>query len=326
MRLWLDTDPGVDDALALGLIRARPEFELVGLSTVFGNASVAQTTQNALRLLQLLRCSDIPVHIGAAQPLRGSARYAPEVHGGDGVGGIAAQLPLSPAAPQTLPAAEALVAASLRYPRELHLVAVGPFTNVAQALRLDPGLAERVASCTLMGAAFGSHGFTGNVTPCAEANAHNDPCAADEVFAARWTRLQVVPLDATQRVCIPLERLMPLRDRGPVGQLLWQAIQPYAGYYATRDGHAALVAHDATAVAALLMPEVFSWRQGPIRAVEGGLAHGMTVQDWQGLAPNDPAWVGRPAHAVALDAQPEPLMNLCLQAWLQADAIVKETL
>ena len=93
MKLWFDTDPGVDDALAMALIAARPEFEWIGLSTVFGNASVAQTTANALRLLQHLGRADVPVHAGAAAPLVGSARYAAAVHGGDGLGGCADSLP-----------------------------------------------------------------------------------------------------------------------------------------------------------------------------------------------------------------------------------------
>lgn len=315
MKLWFDTDPGVDDALALALILARPEFELLGLSTVFGNASVEQTTQNALRLLTLFGRGELPVHVGAPRPLEGEARYALAVHGDDGMSGCTAMLPVAQAAPHATGAVEALIAASQRHPGELHLVAVGPFTNIALALRSDPGLCARVASLTLMGAAFGSHGYTGNVTPCAEANIHNDARAAAEVFDAPWTKLRVIGLDATQRARIPVAALEPLRQAGPASRLLWQAAQPYAGYYASRDGRAALVAHDASAVAALLMPEAFTWRRGPVRVVEGGLAHGQTVQDWQRLAQGDAAWDGLPHHEAAIDADDEALARLCLRAW-----------
>ncbi|MFO1253921.1 nucleoside hydrolase [Inhella sp.] len=314
MKVWLDTDPGVDDALALGLILARSEFELVGLSTVFGNASVQQTTRNALRLLSLFARHDIPVHAGAAQPLQGQARYAVAVHGDDGMSGLAERLPPARAQAQAQHAAEALLAAS-RAHADLHLLAVGPLSNVALALRQDPALAGRVASLTVMGAAFGCHGYTGNVTPCAEANIHNDARAAAEVLAAPWRALRVIGLDATQRVRIALPELEPLRQAGAAAELLWQAAQPYAGYYQTRDGLAALVAHDAIAVAALLMPEAFSWRHGPMRVVEGGLAHGQTVQDWQGLARGQAEWDALPAHAAAVDADAQALTELCLQAW-----------
>lgn len=316
MKLWFDTDPGVDDALALALILARPEFELVGLSTVFGNASVEQTTQNALRLLTLFGRPELPVHVGAVRPLVGEPRYALAVHGNDGMSGCTAGLPAPQGTPRPESAVEAMIEASRRHAGALHLIAVGPFTNVALALRADPGLARRVASLTLMGAAFGSHGYTGNVTPCSEANIHNDARAAAEVFAADWTQLRVIGLDATQRARIPITALEPLRQASPAARLLWQAAQPYAGYYANRDGQAALVAHDASAVAALLMPEAFSWRRGPIRVVEGGLAHGQTVQDWQRLAQGDPDWDELPRHEAAVDADGEALSRLCLRAWM----------
>jgi len=316
MKLWFDTDPGVDDALALALILARPEFDLVGVSTVFGNASVDQTTANALRLLTLFDRSEVPVHAGAALPLVGEPRYAAAVHGDDGMSGCTAHLPEPARAAHPVAAVDALLAASHAHAGALHVAAVGPFTNLALALRRDPSLPERVASLTLMGAAFGGHGYTGNVTPCAEANIHNDPRAAAEVFAASWSQCRVIGLDATQRTRIRIRRLSPLAEGSAAQRLLWEASQPYAGYYATRDGENALVAHDATAVAALLAPEAFTWRTGPIRVVEGGLAHGQTVQDWQHLAPaTDSDWQGLPHHAVAIDTDAETLTLLCLQAW-----------
>jgi purine nucleosidase len=318
MKLWFDTDPGVDDALALALILARPELELVGLSTVFGNVSVAQTTHNALRLLAFMDAPDVPVHAGAAGPVQGAARFAPEVHGGDGLGGCGADLPAPLAAPAAASAVEALIEASHRHAGALHLCAVGPLTNVALALRADPSVTERLASLTVMGGAFGLQGWAGNVTPCAEANVHNDPRAAAEVLAAAWHTLRLVGLDATHSVCIPVAHLAPLQQAGPVANFLWRCVQPYAGYYRTRTGQAALVAHDATAVAALLQPSLFTWRRGPLRVVEGGLAHGQTLQDWEGLAKSDPDWQQLPHHEVAIATDAESLTQLCLQAWAQS--------
>lgn len=311
MKLWFDTDPGVDDALALALIAASPQLELVGMSTVFGNAGVDTTTVNALRLCALLGLN-APVYRGADEPLQGRARLAPEVHGDDGLGGHAAELPAARFTESTIPAAQALVAASVEEPA-LHLAAVGPLTNIAQALRLDPGLAQRVASFTVMGGAFGLHGHGGNVTPCAEANVYNDAQAAAEVFAAPWRQLRIVGLDATHRVRMDRTRLAPLAEAGSASRLLHRVVQPYIDFYHRWYGHEVLVAHDAIALMAVLAPQTLHWRTGPVRVVEGGLAHGQTVQDWQSLG--GAAWSALPPHAVAVEADPEPIIGLCLQAW-----------
>ena len=312
MKLWFDTDPGVDDALALALILACPEIELVGVSTVFGNASVAQTTSNARRLLRLMGHPAIPVHAGAAAPLLGASRFAPEVHGGDGLGGLAAGLP-EPSQPlQALPAAAAIIAASHQH-AQLHLAPVGPLTNIAEALRLDPSLPERVASVTVMGGAFGLQGHNGNVTPAAEANIHNDARAAAEVFSAPWRQLRLVGLEATHSVPLSPQQLQALKGAGAVGHLLWQAVQPYTEFYFQCYGKRMLVAHDATAIAALLLPQAFQWRRGPVRVVEGGLAHGQTLQDWQGLG--DASWRAQPPHEAATATDAEAIAQLCLRAW-----------
>jgi purine nucleosidase len=305
MKLWFDTDPGVDDALAMALIAARTEFEWIGLSTVFGNASSAQTTSNALRLLERLGRDDVAVHAGADAPLVGSARYAAEVHGGDGLGGRADSLPAARREADSLPAAEAILRASREH-RGLQLVAVGPLTNIAAALRLDPGLAERVGGLTVMGGAFGQQGQSGNVTPAAEANIHNDARAAAEVLAAPWS--QCVRLKPAQ--------IEPLREQGGLAQWLYGIVEPYMGFYGQYYGEPMLVAHDAIAVLPLLAPDAFHWRRGALRVVEGGLAHGQTLQDWQRLG--DAAWQALPAHEVAVAADPEIISSLCLRAWLKA--------
>ncbi len=315
MKFWFDTDPGVDDALAMALIASRSEFEWIGLSTVFGNADVVQTTRNALGLLERLGRRDVPVHAGAARPLAGEARYAADVHGGDGLGGLAHTLPTPGREADALPAPEAILKASREH-RDLHLVAVGPLTNIAQALRLDPGLTDRVASLTLMGGAFGQQGQGGNVTPAAEANIHNDARAAAEVFAAPWAQLRAVGLDATHCVRLKPAQVAGLRDEGgELAQWLHRVVEPYMDFYGEYYGEPMLVAHDAIAVLPLLVPEAFRWRRGAVRVVEGGLAHGQTLQDWQRLGDAD--WQALPAHEVAVAADPEIVGSLCLRAWLK---------
>lgn len=303
---WLDTDPGVDDALAMALIAAEPRLQWLGVSTVFGNAALAQTTRNALALLQHLGRAEVPVHAGAAAPLQGQARYAPEVHGGDGLGGLAHTLAEPQQAAQALPAVQALLAAS-RAQSDLQVAAVGPLTNIAAALRQDPGFAQRLGGLTLMAGAFGQQGQSGNVTPAAEANVHNDARAAAEVLAAPWRQLRVIGLDATH--CV---RLRPEQLTG-IAPWLAAFVNPYMRFYGQYYGEDMLIAHDATAVLALLAPEAFVWRRGAIRVVEGGLAHGQTLQDWQRLG--DAAWQALPAHEVAVAADPERIRRLCLRAW-----------
>lgn len=310
MKIWLDTDPGVDDALAMALIAdlcARQAWQWVGVSTVFGNVPVAQTTDNALRLLTRLGCAAVPVHAGAAGPLAGSPRFAPDVHGVDGLGGNALHLPAAAAVAHAMPAAAALVAASQAH-EELHVIAVGPFTNLALALRQDPAFAQRVASLTVMGGAFGQHGQYGNVTPAAEANVFNDAAAASEVFNARWRRLRVVGLDATH--CV---RLLP-ETVATLPPWLHRMVAPYMRFYGEYYGADMLVAHDATAVASVLVPDAMRWRQGALRVLQGGWAHGQTLQDWQRLGDAD--WRALPAHEVAVAADPDIIGSLCLRAWL----------
>ena len=178
--LILDTDPGVDDALALLYLRARnqqkwPDLKLLAITTVFGNADVETTTRNALWLRARLGLS-APVYRGAAEPLTRPRGLSPKhVHGENGLGDLdLSGAPLSPAGSGA--AHERIIDLVRARPREITIVAIGPLTNLALALRAAPDVAGLVAGVTIMGGAFAA----GNVTPFAEANIHNDPEAAAE--------------------------------------------------------------------------------------------------------------------------------------------------
>ncbi len=144
-RIILDCDPGVDDAIAI--ITAARWTDLVAITTVSGNVGVEHTTSNALRMRNLLGI-DVPVHRGAARPLVAEPFHARHVHGMTGLADV--DLPLADLAPDSEDAVEAILEAT-RAEEGLHLVPVGPLTNIALALRSDPGIADRVASITLMG-------------------------------------------------------------------------------------------------------------------------------------------------------------------------------
>ncbi|NQE64841.1 nucleoside hydrolase [Caulobacter sp. RHG1] len=255
----LDTDPGVDDALALLYLRARPELTLLAITTVFGNADVETTTRNALYLRQRLGL-DVPVYRGAAAPLQGPRGPSPlHVHGENGLGdldlGDFIAPPVDPGA-----AHERILEAVRAHPGAVTLVAIGPLTNLALALRAAPDIARQVAEVVIMGGAFGG----GNVTPYAEANIHNDPDAAAAVFAADWP-ITLVPLDATMSCVLSNAAAASLaHTAGDGGRLAHDVSRGYAAAYAEHEGLDGCVLHDVAALAWLVRPDLFEAHEGPV--------------------------------------------------------------
>jgi len=298
-RILFDTDPGIDDAMALWMLARDPRAELVGISTVFGNAGVDTTTANALALCHRFGL-DVPVARGAAVPLQRPARPFPvEIHGHDGLGDVA---PHPAHGRNAAPTAAATFIADMarRHDGALTLVAVGPLTNLAQALALDPGLPKRVAQVVVMGGAFGTRGHGGNVTPAAEANVYCDPHAADIVFGAPWP-VTVVGLDVTHQVLMDTAYLDALaEDGGDDGRYLRAITRPYERFYQRRTG-GGIYAHDASAVACALDPSRFQTRPGALRVVTEGLALGQTIQSQRGHQHAASDWHGLPEQQVCVD-------------------------
>ena len=185
----LDTDPGIDDAVALMLALASPEIDLLGISTVGGNVARKTTFENAHRLLQLFEITDLPVGIGHPSPAVSSSR-ARHIHGGDGLGNTG--LPLK-GQPKRIPSVQLIDEILRGREAKTVLVTVGPLTNIAELLRLSPAIASRIARAVVMGGAVKG---CGNVTPAAEANIYHSPEAAAAVISAGLP-LRLVPLDAT---------------------------------------------------------------------------------------------------------------------------------
>ena len=172
--ILFDTDPGIDDAMALLMLARDPRARLLGVTTVFGNASIDTTTRNALALCERFGI-DVPVARGAARPLvRHTGDYPDMIHGRDGMGNVGLAAATRQRA-EALPAPRFICEMAKRHEGELVLVAVGPFTNLALALAHDPSIVDRVKAVVVMGGAFGTHGHGGNVSPVAEANVFNDP-------------------------------------------------------------------------------------------------------------------------------------------------------
>lgn len=200
----LDTDPGIDDALALLLAWGSPELDVLALTVVAGNVPLADTARNAARLVAVRRPARLPqIALGAAAPLRRALVIAtPDEHGGDGLGDALDWPPVAspPASPS---AAETLVALARAHAERLTLIALGPLTNLALALRLDADALRRTGRVVMMA---GAVDVRGNVTPDAEFNAYVDPEAAGEVLDA-GLRVDLVPLDATRQTTINRDRL-----------------------------------------------------------------------------------------------------------------------
>jgi purine nucleosidase len=278
----LDTDPGVDDALALLYLHSRSDLRLLAITTVFGNADIETTTRNALWLRARLGLS-VPVYRGAAAPLSGARGPSPvHVHGENGLGDIdLGDVEPPPADPGR--AHERIVELVRENSGFVQMVAIGPLTNLALALRAAPDIAGLVAGVTIMGGAFGGDGRTGNVTPFAEANIHNDPEAAAEVLAASWP-ITLVPLDATLS-CIWSDAAARdlLQHGGDAGRIAHDVTRTYAKAYARHEGFDGCVLHDVAALVSLTTPDLFETRSAPVSVTLSGERAGQTA--WAAAGP-----------------------------------------
>ncbi len=245
MALLLDCDTGVDDALAILYALLTPGVEVCGIGSVWGNVPVEHATANSLRLVELVG-ADVPVATGAAGPLTGRPpTFAPHVHGDDGQGNVGLAPPTG--TPVAEPAAAQIVRLARERPGEIDLVAVGPLTNLALALALEPHLPSLVRSVTVMG---GAAEAPGNVTPAAEANIWCDPEAASAVVGAGWP-ITLVPLDVTMHVLLTEGHRRLLQERGtPASVLAARITDFYFDFFAAfAFGYRCSPMHDVLAVA-----------------------------------------------------------------------------
>ena len=246
----IDSDPGLDDALAIGLAVARPEIDVLAVTTVGGNADVAHCTENALRLLHAFGRSDIPVAEGAAGPLFGQVVRATEVHGESGIGNT--RLDPSPASawPE---GAVPLMARLLRdHAEPIALVPIGPLTNIALLLRLHPELTERIAHIVLMGGSIGE----GNTTVSAEFNIYADPEAAEIVFTS-GVPITMIGLDVTHQALLDRAAAARLRALGGASARIAADLTEYAlDRNLEWSGSTTTAIHDAVAVAHLAVPDL----------------------------------------------------------------------
>ncbi|MEO8856082.1 MAG: nucleoside hydrolase [Burkholderiaceae bacterium] len=287
-----DTDPGVDDAMALYFALAHPGIEIVGITTTFGNVSVQQAATNALYLCAIVGCR-APVTQGVAQPWVKPAEAPPaHIHGADGLGNLRTRVAVD-AQLDPRSSAQFIVDTARAQPGEITLVAVGPLGNLSLALMLEPRLPQLLREVIIMG---GTVLEPGNVSPVAEANIWNDPHAADRVFAAGW-KLTMVGLDVTHRVWLTVQQFERLAARhGHIAMdTLHHAVGFYAGFYSGQYKHLAQnpgsFAHDLLAFVYLVHPEFFGVETRTVRVATEGLAQGQTIMNRRDfLAYHESAW------------------------------------
>lgn len=297
--LIIDCDPGVDDAVGLLLAFASPELDLKAITTVGGNVSVEKTTRNARILRQAAGRDDVPVHAGAARPLRREPAGAGDFHGAEGLGDLAAFEPDAPAADGF--AVEAMVRIVMEAePRSVALAVTGPMTNLALALRAEPRLAERLGPVVVMG---GARSEGGNITASAEFNIWADPDAAAAVFAS-GCRMVGFGLDATHQVRATEARIAAIEAAGApqagmaAAMLRFsQRIEREIVGWPEPDWGAPL--HDPCTVAWLLRPQLFTLTPCRIAVeTDSDLTRGHTAVEFR----VDPT-TARHSWAVAANAQ-----------------------
>jgi inosine-uridine nucleoside N-ribohydrolase len=280
--ILLDCDPGHDDAIAILLALASPEVELLGVTTVAGNQTLEKTTANALRVLEFVGRTDVPVAAGAERPLLREPFVASYVHGESGLEGP--DLPPPSGEPIATHAVDFLAERIRASAEPVTLVPVGPLTNVALLLARHPDAATRLERIVLMGGSIAE----GNVTPAAEFNIWADPEAASRVFASGLD-LTMIGLDVTHKALLTPEHADRLRVSGRTGRLVAELFDFFHRFHAETYGFDGSPIHDAVAVAHVARPGIVQTRERHV-VIEcaSELCRGRTVVDLWRRTPNEP--------------------------------------
>ena len=296
-RILIDTDPGVDDALAILFAMLSPELRIEAITTVCGNIPVARATQNLLTILGVLGLDSFPVIAqGEAEPLVNPLVTAAYVHGEDGLGNTSrlrsadGRLLYPPANTEvsSIAGVDLILEMAARYPDELVIVTLGPLTNIAKAIRKDVPKMRRLRKIVVMGGVFEAYG---NVTTTAEFNIFVDPHAAYEVFRF-GVPVHIAPLDATHQVVLTGERLhaeVNKRD-SKISNFLKDATQVCMEFYRQHVGFWGFYIHDALPIGMLTHPDYFESIDAYVQVeTKGTLTSGVTVADLRReRQPSDP--------------------------------------
>ncbi|KAK2399971.1 putative uridine nucleosidase 2 [Trifolium repens] len=273
-KIIIDTDPGIDDAMAIFLALRSPEVEVIGLTTIYGNVYTTLATRNALHLLEVAGRTDIPVAEGSHVTLtKGTKlRIADFVHGADGLGNQ--NFPPPNGKPIEESAADFLVNQAKANPGKITVVALGPLTNIALAIQMDPDFAKNIGQIVLLG---GSFAVNGNVNPAAEANIFGDPDAADVVFTSGADVL-VVGTNVTHQVVLSgSDREKLASSKGKFAQYLTGILEVYFSYHWDAYNINGVYLHDPTTLLAAVDPSLVTCTEGAVRVQTSGITRGLTI-------------------------------------------------
>jgi purine nucleosidase len=301
-RINIDTDPGVDDALAFLLALASPEIQLEALTTTQGNVTLDKATRNALAVLELAHAGHIPVAKGSAVPLVQPLRASADVHGESGLGN--SKLPEPQVKPVPIHAVDYLIERVLKEPGELSIFPIGPLTNIALAIRKEPAFAKAVKGLVIMGGAIREGG---NMTPLAEFNIYVDPHAAHIVFHS-GIPIILIPLDVTHKCLLKsehIDRLMKIDS--PVSRFIRDVFEVYLSFSLER-GFDGIALHDPLTLATVIAPELLTLKKYYVDVdISGGISMGKTFADVYGSLQN-------PANmSVAMDVRGDDFVELFLR-------------
>jgi len=305
-RVIIDTDPGVDDCMALFLALSRPEkIQIEGITIVFGNHhDLELLASNACRVLQLCNKTEIPVVLGRSEPLKRkyNGHTGILVHGEDGIGNLSTRFKLPDPSVEELKfifnelnlkswkenvkqvvnktASDFIIEKCKENPGEITLITLGPLSNIAEAITKCPELPTIVKRVFTMG---GTLNFRGNVTPVAEANIWNDPEAANIVFNSGFN-LTLSPLNVTTQIKLNGEFINSIRNiGGNIGMFIFEITKHYIDFFVNIRQNPHVAVHDSTAVMSLLKPDLFVFEEVYVDVeTVGELTLGMTIPDWRG--------------------------------------------
>ncbi len=305
-KIIIDTDPGIDDTMAIYLALNSDFLDVIGITTVYGNTSNTQGAENALRILEIAKRDDIPVLTGAAKPLTTEYLGKGEVvHGKDGQGN--SNLPKPQAKLSKQSAIEFLKNKINEYPNEVTLVPIGPLTNIAQLLIENPDIDKKISEIVLMG---GNALSQGNASPAAEANIRNDPEAANIIFNSN-ALITMVGLDVTNEVFMNDKTIKQITSSGSKETDHLKLILPhYVDFLSKFYNKTGMPIHDSSAIAYLIDKNLFKTIEYPIVVETEGISRGKT---WMGTSKtedvNDP-WSNRVNVNICIEVDSEKVIRL----------------
>ncbi|KAG6732948.1 hypothetical protein I3843_01G194900 [Carya illinoinensis] len=310
-KIIIDTDPGIDDAMAIFLALQSPEVEVIGLTTIYGNVYTTLATRNALHLLEVAGRTDIPVAEGSHVTITNGTklRIADFVHGTDGLGNQ--NFPPPKGKPTEQSAASFLIDQANLYPGKVTVVALGPLTNVALAIQQDPAFSKNIGQIVILGGAFA---VNGNVNPAAEANIYGDPDAADIVFTSGADVLAVGINVTHQVVLTDADREKLAKSEGKFAQYLCKILDVYFSYHYDAYNTNGVYLHDPTALLAAVDPSLITYIEGVVRVQTCGITRGLTIlYNKQKRFGEVTEWTDKPTVKVAVTVDAPAVVKLLME-------------